>query len=251
MQTVGKVNPRGDKGETTQGFYVIGADGSAYVFNNNRSVERVLDFMLRGLDSFQAKPPARVEILPSQNVLITPPAGATVLRVYSRIKPVPSGSDAANENLQRDHFWILPDESAALAKLQVPENLAMRLCRFALVDAIRGEPDFWRPEEIRSKKLELAKNPKGGYLLKGIYAMRTADEKRGIEGGFEAELQITNDKITAFKGFAEATAWGQGTYTPGAPSGKFPIKFAFLLAPSTKDSVAPQAAMFGREYLGR
>ena len=251
MQTVGKVNPRGDQGQTTQGFYVIGADGSAYVFNNNRSVERVLDFMGRGLEGFHAKPPARIEIQPSQNVLITPPAGATVLRVYSRIKPVPAGSDPANENLQRDHFWILPDESAALAKLQVPENLAMRLCRFALVDAIRGEPDFWRPEEIQSNKLEVAKNPKGGLLLKGTYKMQTADKKRGVEGAFEAELQIISDKVAAFKGFAEATAWGQGTYTPGAPSSKFPIKFAFLLAPATKDSVAPQAAMFGREYLGR
>lgn len=133
----------------------------------------------------------------------------------------------------------------------MPDSLAMRLCRFALVDAIRGEPDFWRTEEIRSKKIEVTKNSKGDYLLKGNYAIRTADDKRGLEGAFEAELKIIDNKISAFKGFADSTAWGQGTYTPGAPSGKFPIKFAFLLAPATKDVVAPQAAMYGREYLGR
>lgn len=251
MQTVGKVNPRGDQGQTTQGFYVIGADGSAYVFNNNRSVDRVLDFMRRGLEEFQTKPPARDVIQPSQNVLVTPPSGTTVLRVYSRIKPAPAGSDPANENLQRDHFWILPEEISEFAKLNVPESFAMRLCRFALVDAIRGEPDFWRPEEIRSKKFEVDKNPKGGFSLKGSYSMQTADGKRGLEGTLEVEFNIADNKTTAYKAFADCTAWGQGTYTPGAPAGKFPLKFAFMLAPAAKDTVAPQAAMFGREYLGR
>lgn len=251
MSTVTKVNPRGNQGQTTQGFYVIGADGSAYVFNNNRSVERVLDFMRRGFEGFQAKPPVASEIPAAQSVQIKPPPGATVLRLYSRIKPAPAGCDPSNENLQRDHLWILPDEVASMAKLEAPPALVNRLCRFTFVDAIRGEPDFWRPEEIRANKFEVTKNPKGGYLLKGPFAMQSADGKRGIEGTLEAELNITDQKITAFKGFAESTAWGSGTYTPSAPTGKFPLKFAFLLAPAAKDSVAPQAAMFGREYLGR
>ena len=79
----------------------------------------------------------------------------------------------------------------------------------------------------------------------------TSELNRLMSALLEAELNISGNKITVFKGYADATAWGQGTYTPGAPSGKFPIKFAFLIAPATKDSVAPQAAMFGREYLGR
>jgi len=251
MQTVGKVNPRGDQGQTTQGFYVIGADGSAYVFNNNRSVERVLDFMRRGIEGFQAKPPAVTQIPAAQSVPIEPPLGTTVLRLYSRIKPAPAGCDPSNENLQRDHLWLLPGEVTALANLEVPATLVHRLCRFTLLDAIRGEPDFWRPEEIRSGKFEAAKNLKGGYVLKGTFAMQTADGKRGIEGKLEGEFSISGERITAFKGFADSTAWGSGTYTPGAPDGKFPLKFAFLLAPAAKDTVAPQAAMFGREYLGR
>jgi hypothetical protein len=251
MQTVGKVNPRTDQGETTQGFYVIGADGSAYVFNNNRSVERVLDFMRRGHEGFQAKPPVETQIPMNQSVQLKPPPGTTVLRLYSRIKPAPAGCDPANENLQRDHLWILPEEVASLATLQAPQALVNRLCRFTLVDAIRGEPDFWKPEEVRTSKFKVMKNPKGGYVLKGPFAMQTADGKRGLEGTLEAEFNIAAEKITAFKGFAGSTAWGSGTYTPGAPAGKFPLKFAFLLAPASKETVAPQAAMFGREYLGR
>jgi hypothetical protein len=128
---------------------------------------------------------------------------------------------------------------------KVPEALAKRLCRFAFVDAIRGEPDFWRTQEIRKSEFTVGPNGK----LMGEFSMSTADGKRGLEGTFEAEIKAAAGKVIGFKGYAEATAWGSGTYTPGAPIGQFPMKFAFVIAPKTKDSVAPQAAMFGNEYL--
>jgi hypothetical protein len=238
-QTASKVNTRNLDEQTSQGFYVVAADGSAYVFNNNRSVERVLQTLDKGMAGFRAAPPSNVEIPQEKQWAPEPPPDATVLRVYSRIKPVPAGCDTANENLQRDHFWLLAPEVAALRKGEVPEALTLRLCRFVFVDAIRGEPDFWRIDEVK-KSFKVS-----GTTLSGSFQMQTADAKRGLTGS--VELQIS--KSGEVKGFAETTAWGAGTYTPNPPAGKFPLKFAFILAPKAPDTVAPQAAMFGQEYL--
>lgn len=246
--TVSKINSRVKEGQTSQGFYVVGADGSAYVFNNNRGVERVLEAMARGEKGWKENPPEKVEIA-AMEYQPKPPAGATILRVYSRIKPVPAGCDAANENVQRDHLWILREEVAQLKKKELPENFKNRLLRFAFVDAIRGEPDFWQKKEIRKSDLRVSSTVPGVYKITGSFAMSTADNRRGLEGTFEAELKFADDKLTQFDGFAQTTAWGQSTYTPNPPAGKFPLKFAFLLTPAAKDTVAPQATFFGQEYI--
>jgi hypothetical protein len=195
METAAKVNPRALQKQTTQGFYVAAPDGKAYGFNNNRSVERVLEFMRRGKAAHAQDPPVRVEVPAPKSVILAPPPGSAVLRVYSRIRPVPAGAQPSNENLQRDHFWILSEElrelgDAASGTGEVPASLAARLSRFALVDAIRGEPDFWRHNEVRTSAFHVARRSDGKLELKGRYAMRTADGARGLEGTFEAELKV-------------------------------------------------------------
>lgn len=249
LDAAAKVNPRILQGHTSQGFYVMGADGKAYGFNNNRSVERVLAFMQKGLDGFRSDPPFNVEIRSQSNPHPRPPEGATVLRLYSRITPLPEGCPDSNANLQRDHFWILREEVGQIAAERIPASLINRLCRFALVDAVRGEPDFWKPEEVLAKEFSIRRLSPGEAALSGKFSMRTANGARGIEGKLTARLIINGADISSFTGYAETTAWGNGTYTPGAPEGKFPLKFAFILAPESADTVAPQAAMYGREYL--
>jgi hypothetical protein len=241
LKAAAKANPRIESGQTAQGFYVMGADGEAFGFNNNRSLERVLGFASKGLEAFAGAPKTKVEIPAPQDFQPKPPPGTFVLRAYSRISPVPAGSDPANENVQRDHLWVLEGELGAT----VSEAFAKRLCRFALVDAIRGEPDFWRPSEVRTSSFRVVRPGR----LEGEFSMATADGKRGLEGKLEAEFAVQNGRIQSFKGYAEGLAWGRGTYTPSPPAGRFPIKFAFVAAPKSADTVAPQAAMFGREYV--
>lgn len=248
VSTAGAINPRVKDGATSQGFYVIGADGKGYVFNNNRSVERVLGVLGEGLRQFRKNPPAKVDVADAVDPRPTPPPGTTVLRLYSRIRPVPLGADTSNENLQRDHLWILPDEASSLVELRMPDALARRMCRYALVDAIRGEPDFWKPDEVKVASFKLAKT-RSGVKLAGVYAMATRDGKRGLEGAIEAEIDFDGVRIRRFEGLAKATAWGAGTYTPNPPAGKFPMVFAFIVAADAIDTVAPQAAMYGGEYL--
>lgn len=246
MSMAAIANPRVTSGQTAQGFYVIGADGTAYGYNNNRSVERVMSFMAEGLKGYKAAPAYSKGVRDLDFTALTAPKGSAVLRVYARILPVPEGSHASNENVQRDHFWILPDEVSALAKGDVAESLQLRLCRFAFVDAIRGEPNFWKPSEIVSRSFKVRRDG-DGYHLTGTFEMRHA--QRGIEGSFEALIKVDDGKIVSFRGFAETVAHGRSTYTPNPPKGEFDLKLAFVLAPSTADTVAPQAAMYGRSYL--
>lgn len=243
-QTAAKVNPRNLDTETSQGFYVVAADGSAYVFNNNRSVERVLGTLDKGLAGFKTTPPSAVEVPTEKQWTPEPPPGTTVLRVYSRIKPLPLGCDTSNENVQRDHFWLLAEELAALRHGQVLESLRLRLCRFGFVDAIRGEPEFWQISEIRSAEFS-AKVVGNKVTLSGSFEMESGDSRRGIVGNLILEIGRENQ----VRGYAEATAWGASRYTPNPPQGKFPLKFAFVLAPKAPDTVAPQASMIGPEYL--
>lgn len=248
MKTVAKVNPRATEGQTTQGFYVIGFDGSAYVFNNNRNIERVIDAMARGKASYERDSHPDVELTPLSRHSIDPPEGTSVVRVYSRVMPVPKGCDPSNENLQVDHLWILKDEVDELTQGRVPTALSRRLSRFTFVDAIRGEPDYWTSGELKESVYSVA-SIGGGMRLTGKFKAQTASLGRGIQGSLTLELVTSGGAVTTVTGYAETTAWGQSTHTPNPPPGKFSLKFAFTNAPKDKSAVAPQAAMFGREYL--
>lgn len=249
MNTVRKVNLRGERNETTQGFYVVDAGGGAYGWNNNRDVDRVLGFLKSGLTQYRSvavKSTATIE--PKDDSIPDPPVGTTVLRVYQRIMPVPKGADPANENVQRDHFWLLASEAEGLAKGEVPESLSLRLCRFVFNDAIRGEPDMWLPQEISERSFKATR--KGDLVvLEGVFAMATSNRGRGLKGTLTAEVRMSGDKVVGFKGVADTTAWGRSTYTPNPPDGEFPLKFAFIVAPKTPDTVAPQASNHGASYL--
>jgi len=249
MDTARKVNLRGERNETTQGFYVVDAGGEAYGWNNNRDVDIVLAFMRSGLADYRSVAArSTVTIEPKEDGIPDPPAGATVLKIYQRIMPVPRGADPANENVQRDHFWLLASESEALARGQVAESLSLRLCRFVFNDAIRGEPDMWLPHEIGERAFTASR--KGDLVsFQGTFSMATSNRGRGLKGKFSAEVSFTGDKVVGFKGVADTTAWGQSTYTPNPPKGEFPLKFAFVLAPKSPDTVAPQATNQGAAYL--
>jgi hypothetical protein len=235
----------------------VAADGTAYGFNNNRSVDRVLQLMDKSITSFRSSPPAKVALdgsLESEPFAPTPPAGGIVLRTITRIKPAPLGCDSANENVARDHFWVPKEEGVEIANLQIPESFKYRLARFAFVDNIRGEPDFWKVEEIKNCDLSVKRLPSyrnRTYAISGPFRMQTSDLRRGYEGTFEGEVAIDlQGNVTAFKAFASGQAWGAGTYAPNPPPGKFPLLIAFSKVDDEMSrTVAPQAAFFGREYI--
>lgn len=242
MDLAKRAKPDSAYGKTSQGFYVLGADGSDYGFNNNRSVERVLQLMDRGLAAFKARPPSRVEIDDAGAAYgFAFPPGVAVTRVFARISPVPEGCHDSNQSVARDHLWVSSSEMASLAKGEFPMELARRLCRFQLVDNIRGEPDHWKADEVKLCEFSVTK----AGIVTGKFSMSTATMTRGMEG----TLAGVFDPGRGLRALAKAKAWGASTYAPNPPEGRFPMVFAFLpVSDAMSKAVAPQAAFFGREY---
>lgn len=239
-----QVKPDIDRGVTAQGRYVVGADGAAYGYNNNRSVERVMAMMDSALARFVAREGG--DIPPGHPSGRRWPEGAQVARVVARVRPVPAGCDPMNQNVARDHLWILPEEARQLGKGAFPATLAARLCRFSLVDNVRGEPDHWKAAEVMLSEFW----PSGEGRFSGLFSMATADGKRGMKGTIELEAETRGGKLTRFFAVASAEAWGRSTYTPGEPPGKFPMAFAMrLVDDEASRTVPPQAVFYGAEYL--
>jgi hypothetical protein len=268
-----------DESETAQGYYAFSAAGDAYGSINTHDPEEVLVLLKRAKKGFSARPPGKVALKemslgPESQV----PEGALVLRVFSRIAPMPAGLDELrrrrNGQLGRDHVWLLKsDATEMLLRLKesneadAPETLSKRLCRYHLTDNVRGESDLWGPLDIKKRSFKVAKLAETETVitvqLTGTYAMRMSDIKvegrrtkseMGLEGTIEGILEIDKAKAT-FSGaklYASATGWGASTFTPDEPPGRFPIQFAMVVAnDAVSRQVAPQGVMnSGRdEYL--
>lgn len=265
-----------DESETAQGYYAFSATGNLYGSINTHNPEEVVTILQRAKKEFATSPPAKVELQESSlGSESAPPNGAMVLRVFSRISPLPAGLDELrrrrNGQLGRDHLWLLKSDAAEiLSRLKVakeaeaPEALSKRLCRYHLTDNVRGESDLWGPEDIKKRSFKVAKLAETDTAMTvrvtGTYAMlktgikvegRRAKSEMGLEGTLEGVLEIDKGKGT-FSGakiYASATCWGASTFTPDEPTGKFPVLFAMVVATdAVSRQVAPQGVMnSGRE----
>lgn len=256
IKSVSPVNSRVDRSETAQGFYVMAADGKAYGFSNNRGADVLLNAISKWKTAFEKESHPKVEITENDSYSTKQPAGTSVIRVFSRINPLPIGCDSSNETVARDHLWITPQDVDSIAlSNSIPQNVQYRLARFHLVDNVRGEPDHWTREQVKSLKMELGKRMKVGnsvsYAITGDFSMQTDNGLRGIAGKLRGRLEIDTAKkvVKEWKVYSEATAWGQSTYTPNPPAGKFSMVFAMVNVKDTmSDVVPPQAIFFGNEY---
>jgi len=252
---------------TRQGIYVATVDGQLlgsdpYI----PSVKRMVDLLERSLErGKQHVAAATVEAAPAADHRYTrvPPEGGLILDVFTRI-PRSAGSDekwTPNHATGRDHMWLTREEWRALlparwekgARAAVPRAVAERLIRFHLVDNVRGEPPMWRAEEVRQGELALVvDDPSSGRLrLEG--AARMAAEGRGYDARVQGyvEYDRTRDRITRFDVLSWGEAWGEGSYTRGAPKGRFPLRVALSLAGnSPADRVPPQASRDLGAYFG-
>jgi len=265
-----------DESETAQGHYAFSAAGDVYGSINTNDPDEVLAILKRAKKEFAAARPAKVELKESSLGPESPvPEGAIVLRVFSRITPLPAGLDELhrrrNGQLGRDHLWLLKSDAAemlsrlkAAKEADAPPALSTRLCRFHLTDNVRGESDLWGPEDVKKRSFTVAKLAETETAmtvrLTGSYAMlmtgikvegRPKKSEMGLEGTIEGILELDKAKGTFSGGklYASATGWGASTFTPDEPPGKFPVKFAMVVATdAVSRQVAPQGIMnSGRE----
>ncbi len=256
-----QLKQHGDEGNTAQGLYIVGADGKLYGWINNHNVDEVRKFLERGITAFRTDPSKSVLISQAQlneKFSMAPELSTSVVRIFTRIRPVPAGSDVLNNGVGRDHLWILHNEVEEIGAqahddgkpFSLPSQLVARLVRYHLIDNVRGEPDMWKGDEIvksnfSAKRISATASSRL-YELRGEFAQKKKDNKRGSEGNIFGRFEISNNepKITNFRAYAQMQAWGVSRFTPGAPPGTFPMVAAMVETNDEVSKVVPPQAMY-------
>jgi hypothetical protein len=230
-----------DLGGRSQGVYIFDPAGKLLAFSNTSDAGQVKRLMAKALTGFES---AAADSVPVAAKVASPPAGTTIVTVTSKVLGGYEKVDGRNTemhaaSLGRDHLWIRGDEAAALAKGLVPATLTQRLVRYHLIDNTRGEPPFWRSEELREAKLEL----KDGRLS-GRIELRSSDGEREYVAELFGQLVTDGGKLTRFDLVANGEFQGESRYTRGAPPGKYPFAVSFRVTAPTcaADRVIPGGA---------
>ncbi len=279
---------KGEGGATRQGIYVFTADGTVLGYKNAGQDAEVMKEVFRtALVKFDKLPegkrsagavkvPDRGRVDPRYTR--TPPADGLIVRVNTRILNEKDGGYCAGvckttggSMAARDSLWLTKAEVQALAppKAEVgqsyplPEKVAARIARFHLADNTRGEPPFWKADEVRKNDwtLTVTKVTDAGVevRLDGEVTLSTkpnpTDSDRGYTAKARGHLRWVPAKST-FDRFDVAVVgdhWGEGTYTKGARPGKSPLGFAFTRADPTKpgDTIPPQGIRDDGRYWGK
>jgi hypothetical protein len=217
-----------------QGFYFLAPDGKVLEFSNTLSadhVKRMLAGALKKLDP--SAEPVRVEAAPKDaRFTYEAPEGGLIIEVTAKVlggyDPAKGPTAIYQNALGNDHLWLRKDETELLVHGDLPQSVQVRMARFHLIDNTRGEPPFWRAEEV--KRLELAL--KDGRLTGAVH-LETKDGNRGFQAKVLGMVDVKDGKVTRFDVVARGDFWGEGTYTRNAPKGKFPFAVAFRLAEVT------------------
>ena len=253
---------------TIQGFFIVSADGKSFDWMNDSNPAEVKSFLAHGLEWYRRNNSKFTHISVAkleqdEEFSPRPPVDASLIRTYSRIKPLPAGADKINESVGRDHMWIYSRELLAILRsdaqsangFPLPASLVRRIARFHLVDNVRGEPDMWRAQDIKSAvfraRLSGSTKDKKTYRFAGTFSQESADHKRGLGGSMTGEFQIdlAKAKLTKWRACSDGIAWGRSQFTPGEPKGRFPFSVAML---ECDDEIAhivpPQAVSYGENY---
>jgi hypothetical protein len=270
MRLVNQTRPGKDPNTTTQGFYTAPSDGTGYGWVNTHDPARLHAFLDAALEKFGEEAPPSAARTDTDDAAATAPFAKTpdpttsVIRVFSRIRPLPEGAHVLNTSVGRDHLWIYADEirqmlAASAEDRETPfplrPSLTARLTRFHLIDNVRGEPDMWEADRVKEADFVLRRVADSAttrtFALTGTFAQELPGGERGQHGTIEGEFTADKESatITHFRAYSEGEAWGRSTYTQHAPPGRFPLVIAMV---ETNDAVSrivpPQALAWWVNY---
>ncbi|MBM3997163.1 MAG: hypothetical protein FJ303_23880 [Planctomycetes bacterium] len=228
----------------SQGVYLFTPDGKLLAFANTADAAGVRRLTQIALKKFEPNAaPIKLDDAKVAPVLPPPPEGGLVLDVTSKVL---GGYDKTDKriahhinSLGRDHLWLRKDEADALAQGMLLDTVKQRLVRYHLIDNTRGEPPMWRVDEI--KKLDLML--KAGKLAGSVH-LETKTGERGYQAELLGTVETKDGKVTRLDLVAKGDYWGEGTFSRGAPKGRFPFAVAFSLADGdcATSKVPPQGA---------
>jgi len=232
-----------------QGEYLCTPEGKLLASTNTHSASHLKGLMMKALKDYQPPAaPAAAEGTLDARFHRAPPEGGLVVKVTTKVLGGYEKSQSRNveiyqESLGRDNLWIEADETKALVAGAIPDSLRKRVASYHLVDNTRGEPPWWRRDEVRALEMDLGKDG----LVKGKVHVETAKGDRGFVGEMLGFVTVTDGKVTRFDLVVKGEAWGAGRYNGNQPPGKYPIAFAFTLsdAATAADRLLPQGACRG------
>lgn len=87
--------------------------------------------------------------------------------------------------------------------------------------------------------------------LTGSVHLETKDGSRGYQADLLGFVQAKDGQVTRFDIVASGQFWGHGTYTPGAPKGRFPLAISFTLGATDHPmyNLMPDAVRCYPDYL--
>jgi hypothetical protein len=245
------------KGGTLQGLHVINTAGDLVGYVYDFRPQSVVAMLEKALKTFKPVDAPAIDFKKKDQRFTMPPDGLVVFttaKVLAGHDPVKAARGTIQHDMEtawktslgREHLWVRKDEARALAQGELPESLKKRIVRYHLVDNTRGTPTGWTESEI--KKLEMKVNES---RLTGSVHLETKDGRRGYQADLLGFVQTRDGKVTRFDLVARGQFWGQGTYTPGAPRGRFPLAISFTLGESSDPlyNLVPDAVRCYADYL--
>ena len=234
---------------TYQGMYVVSPDGQCYDYRVawQLPAEKYLGILERALQKYAARQPIRISIsgnIEKHSLSPAPGPSTTVLRVFSRIRPLPTGCDDANRGIGRDHMWVFEDEVRELLaaareaegeSFSMPSPITARFVRFHLLDAVRNASPAFSENDVKVAAFvvqSVAESDGKSFTFSGQYESEGKTEKNeqsfGMRGWLRGEFRVdaVNHRIDRFRAYGEAIASGRNN--GGAPDGDYPIVFAVV-----------------------
>jgi hypothetical protein len=245
------------KGGTLQGLHVINTQGELVGYVYDFRPQSVIAMLNRALKKYEHVDAPAIDFTTKDQRFTMPEDGLvvdTTAKVLGGHDPVkaPRGTlqydmqNAWKTSMGREHLWVRKDEVQALVRGELPGSLQKRIIRYHLVDNTRGTPTGWNENEIKKAELTL----QGGRLT-GRVRLETSDGNRGYEADLLGFVEVKGGEVTRFDIVASGEFWGQGTHTPGAPRGRFPLAIAFTLAETSDPlyDLVPDAVRCYADYL--
>jgi hypothetical protein len=245
------------KGGTLQGLHVINTAGDLVGYVYDFRPQSVVAMLEKSLKKFKPVDAPAIDFKDKDKRFTMPEDGLvvfTIAKVLAGHDPVKAAKRTIQHDMEtawknsmgREHVWIRNDEVNALVTGELPDSLRKRIVRYHLVDNTRGTPTGWTENEIKKVEMKLENG-----ALKGSVHLETKDGKRGYQADLLGFVQAKDGKLTRFDIVAHGQFWGHGTYTPGAPKGRFPLAISFTLghADDPLYKLVPDAVRCYADYL--
>jgi len=266
LRIVREANPRWPGG-STQGYYVLSSRGAGLAWDNHPP--RLAEYLVRGVQLARAE---RGGFVPTQGLEATgplaPPPGTAVVKLFTRIRPLPAGAGEWNALLGRDFMWVTAEEIRELGRraarggaFPLPRTLVTRLLVFHMVDNVRGQVWAYQTGTLRGPgltgRVAASKGAVRTIAVSGSFSKRDSHppqwSDRGHEGTVTGEIEVDTERnrITRFRAHADCRAWSDAGYDPRRPPvGRYPIQTALVEATDAlSQRIPPEPALTGQHYL--